>query len=86
MEDKRKYCDDINRQMQFHDKNLYITVDNVSNNGQLRDAFKLGSNSMLGKLSQDPDADQQVFLSNQIDLDRLFPQSSHRISRYYGYI
>ena len=58
--------------MKFYDENLNLTVENVSNNGQLRDAFKLGSNSMLGKLSQDPDADQQVFLSNQIDLDRLF--------------
>ena len=70
--DKQTYCDSVNNHMKFYDKALNLTKDNVINNPQLRDAFKLGSNSMLGKLSQDADLDQQVFVSNQDDLDRLF--------------
>ena len=77
--DKEAYCAKVNRHMQFYDKTLNLTPDNVTSNTQLRDAFKLGSNSLLGKLSQDADMDEQVFLSNQEDLDRLFYDVSHEL-------
>lgn len=71
-EDKRRYCEKVNEKMEFFHPDLKLTVANVCDNRQLRDAFKLGSNSLLGKLSQDSDFDQQVNLSNQEDLDALF--------------
>ena len=78
--DKEKYCQQVNRKMNFYHKDLFLTPDNVTENKQLRDAFKLGSNSLLGKLSQDPDLDQQAFLSNQKDLEKLFYNEAFEIT------
>lgn len=58
--------------MCFYHQDLQLSLDNVCDNRQLRDAFKLGSNSLLGKLSQDSDYDYQVNVSNQLDLNSLF--------------
>ena len=77
---KVAYCEKINKQMHFFDKRLELTVDNVEDNHQLRQAFKLGSNSLLGKLSQDGDKDKHINVNNQQDLEELFYNDHYEIS------
>ena len=72
LSDKENYCQNMNRKMDFFHPDLALTCSNVSDNRQLRDAFKLGSNSLLGKLSQDSDQDIKVNVNNQDALDQLF--------------
>lgn len=71
----------MNAQMQFFHPDLTLNTDNVTDNRQLRDAFKLGSNSLLGKLSQDGDQETQVNINNQDELDALFHDPSSEITQ-----
>ena len=82
-EEKLSYCDGINQKMQFYHEKLQLSPNNVQNNRQLRDAFKLGSNSLLGKLSQNADMDKDVNLSSQDELDKLFYHPNYQISDFF---
>ena len=59
---------------------MLLTVSNVTNNDQLRLAFKLGSNSLLGKLSQDADKDKHLNVNTQYDLEELFYNQQYEIA------
>ena len=48
-EDLRRVCNEINREMGFDRPELLLTPENLEENAQLKEFFKLWSNALLGK-------------------------------------
>ena len=70
-EERRAYCEEVNETMglQHRDAELSLTPECVSNNRQLRDAFKLGSNRLVGSNCPPPPTVPSHSTTNQSSIN-----------------
>ena len=78
-DEKARYCRKINEEMGFDHDALKLTPENVDFNTLQRNCTKLGLNSVLGKMSQDPNLASTLLLNTQDHLDKIMNDGTYEV-------